>query len=53
MATYQVPLEDMQFILKEVAELDKVLSLPCFSDVNGKLIDTILIEAGKFGSDVL
>ena len=53
MATYQVPLEDMQFTLKEVAELEKVLSLPCFSDVNGNLIDTILTEAGKFGSDVL
>jgi alkylation response protein AidB-like acyl-CoA dehydrogenase len=53
MADYRAPLSDMRFALTEIAGLDAVNRLPGFGEATPDLVDAILDEAGKFGSDVL
>ncbi|MEQ8507024.1 MAG: acyl-CoA dehydrogenase [Rhodospirillales bacterium] len=53
MADYRAPLDDMRFALNEIACLDAVNRLPGFGEATPDLVDAILEEAGKFGSDVL
>ncbi|MBT3307313.1 MAG: acyl-CoA dehydrogenase, partial [Alphaproteobacteria bacterium] len=53
MTAYQAPLDDMRFVLSELAGLDDVAALPRFIDATPDLIDAILTEAGKLASDVL
>ncbi|NQV83825.1 MAG: acyl-CoA dehydrogenase [Rhodospirillales bacterium] len=53
MTAYQAPLDDMRFVLRELAGLDDVSALPGFADATPDLIDAILVEAGKLASDVL
>ncbi|MEQ8227977.1 MAG: acyl-CoA dehydrogenase [Rhodospirillales bacterium] len=53
MADYRAPLDDMRFALNEIAGLGAVNRLPGFGEATPDLVDAILEEAGKFGSDVL
>ena len=53
MPLYTPPLADMRFVIHHVAEIERVRALPAFADVADDLIDAILNEAGKFGSEVL
>jgi len=53
MTAYHAPLDDIQFVLKEVAGLDEILTLPGLEDTSPELINTILAEAGKLASNVL
>ena len=53
MAEYRAPLDDMRFALNEIAGLDAVNQLPGFGEATPDLVDAILEEAGKFGTDVL
>jgi len=53
MTAYQAPLEEMRFVLNELAGLDEIAALPGFEDATPELIDAILSEAGKLASDVL
>ena len=53
MADYRAPLDDMRFALNEIAGLGAVNRLPGYADATPDLIDAILEEAGKFGTDVL
>jgi len=54
MAAYQAPLEDMQFLLKNVFEVDKFWSeQAATSDFSIDLATAILEEAGKLSRDVL
>ncbi len=53
MTVYQAPLDDMRFVLSELAGLDDIAALPGFEDATPDLIDAILAEAGKLASDVL
>jgi alkylation response protein AidB-like acyl-CoA dehydrogenase len=53
MSEYVAPLKDMQFVLKEIAPLDELTSLPGFREVNHDLATAILDEAGKFANGVL
>ena len=50
--TYRAPVEDMDFALRELASLERVLGegFPAF-DMD--LVQPILEEAGKFAADVL
>ena len=53
MPHYVPPIQDLQFVLTEVAELDQVCALPGFADADPDLIGAILEEAGKFASEIL
>lgn len=53
MTAYQAPLDDMRFVLSELAGLDDIAALPGFEDATPDLIDAILAEAGKLAGDVL
>ncbi len=51
--TYTAPLADMRFVMNELADFHAVRSLPGHEDVTPDLVDAILDEAAKFGSEVL
>jgi alkylation response protein AidB-like acyl-CoA dehydrogenase len=50
---YTAPLQDMQFVLKELAGLDEVVQLPGCEEASADVVDAILDEAGKFAGGVL
>ncbi len=52
MSTYQAPLRDMQFVLKELARIDDVAKLPGYEDA-ADVWESILDEAGAFATGVL
>ena len=52
MSTYQAPLRDMQFVLRELAGVDEVAKLPGFEDTID-VWESILDEAGSFATGVL
>ncbi|HAD87705.1 MAG TPA: acyl-CoA dehydrogenase [Rhodospirillaceae bacterium] len=53
MADYRAPLDDMRFALTEIADMAAVNALPGYGEATPDLVDAVLEEAGKFGSDVL
>ncbi|NYT57394.1 acyl-CoA dehydrogenase [Alcaligenaceae bacterium] len=46
--TYRAPIQDIRFILRELADLDGVLALPGFEEVSGDLVDAVLEENARF-----
>jgi len=52
MAPYQAPLRDMQFVLRELAGLDRIVALPGYEE-SGDVVDAILEEAATFAREVL
>src|SRR5579864_5693729 len=52
MSSYQAPLRDMQFVLRELAGLETVANLPGYEDVLD-VAEPILEEAAAFSSEVL
>ena len=53
MSAYAAPVADMMFAMTEVAGLDAVRALPGRGETSDELVQHILDEAGRFGSDVL
>ena len=53
MSHYSAPEKDMQFVINELAGLDKVAQLPGYEEATADLVETILEEAGKFAGGVL
>ena len=53
MSEYKAPLNDMLFVLRELAGLDQVAKLPGCEDVSDDLVQQILEENGRFSSEVL
>jgi acyl-CoA dehydrogenase len=53
MFDYSAPLRDMQFILKELAGLEAIGTLPGCEETSPDLVAAILEEAGKFAAGVL
>ena len=53
MAEYYAPIRDMKFVMKELAGLDEVSTLPGCEEASEDLVDAILEEAGKFATGVL
>ncbi len=53
MSTYTAPIRDMQFVMRELAQLEDVAHLPGNEDVSQDLVNDILEEAGKFAGGVL
>ncbi len=53
MSSYAAPLKDMHFVLRELADLNRVAQLPGFEEASADVVYAILDEAGKFASGVL
>jgi hypothetical protein len=53
MTTYSAPLRDMQFVMKDLADLDGVIELPGYAEATPDLVDAVLEEAAKLASEVL
>jgi 3-(methylthio)propanoyl-CoA dehydrogenase len=53
MSTYNAPLKDMQFVLRELVNLTEIGALPGWEDATPELVESVLTEAGKFGREVL
>ncbi|MBI1397641.1 MAG: acyl-CoA dehydrogenase [Betaproteobacteria bacterium] len=53
MSTYSAPLRDMQFVLKELVDLEAIGRLPGCEELGADLVDAVLEEAGKFATGVL
>jgi alkylation response protein AidB-like acyl-CoA dehydrogenase len=51
--TYQPPVRDHAFLLRDVLEMEKYANLPGFEDASMDVVDQILEEAGRFTSEVL
>ena len=50
---YTAPLQDMQFVLKELAGLDQIAQLPGCEEASEDVVAAILEEADKFAGGVL
>ena len=53
MSSYAAPLKDMQFVLTELAGLDKVAALPGYEEATSDVVEAILDESAKFTGGVL
>lgn len=53
MSTYIAPLQDMQFVIKDLVGLADITAMPDCAEVTDDLVDAVLDEAGKFASGVL
>lgn len=53
MSDYSAPIDEMQFVLKELADLEGVAALPGYEEATPDLIAAILEEAGKFAKEIL
>ncbi|MET4807105.1 acyl-CoA dehydrogenase [Limibacillus sp. MBR-115] len=53
MQDYRAPIEDMRFVLTELAGLDRISTLAGYEDATPDLVDAILEEAAKLAGNVL
>ncbi len=51
--SYEAPLKEMQFVLKELAEISSVAQHQGFEDATPDMVEAILKEAGKLASTVI
>ncbi|WP_282607102.1 acyl-CoA dehydrogenase C-terminal domain-containing protein [Pelagibius sp. Alg239-R121] len=51
--TYIAPIEDMRFVLDEIAGLSGIAELPGYEDATPDLVDAVLGEAGRLAMEVL
>ena len=51
MAEYNAPLKDMNFVIRELAGLDRIRQIEEFVDATDDVVDQILDEAAKFARD--
>jgi acyl-CoA dehydrogenase len=54
MPEYRAPLDDIRFVLNELAGLPElVAAIPAYEDATGDVVDAVLNEAGRFAGEVL
>jgi len=53
MSDYYAPLQDMQFVINEIAGLDSISSLPGFEDATTDLVEAVLEQAGILANEVI
>jgi alkylation response protein AidB-like acyl-CoA dehydrogenase len=53
MPTYNAPVEDVLFLLNDVFHIERHNNLPGFADASPDVVEAILVEAGKFCTEVL
>ena len=51
--SYEAPLKEMQFVLKELANINAIAQHPGFEDATPDMVEAILKEAGKLASLVI
>ena len=50
---YEAPVKDLNFVIKNLINLDDLSKIPDYQHFSDDLVDAILEEAGKIGSEVL
>ena len=53
MTTYEAPLNEMQFVIRELAGLDSLIALPEWQDIDSDTVSAVLQEASRFATEVL
>ena len=53
MSDYIAPLKDMNFVIRELAGLDRILQMPAFESITEDVVDQILEESARFSREVL
>src|ERR1022692_926140 len=53
MSTYRAPMQEIQFVLNELAGLEQASKLPGYEDATPDTVAAILEEASKFATEVL
>jgi alkylation response protein AidB-like acyl-CoA dehydrogenase len=53
MSEYNAPLKDMNFVIRDLAGLDRILQLPGFENIDEDVVDQIFEESGRFSREVL
>jgi alkylation response protein AidB-like acyl-CoA dehydrogenase len=53
MSTYRAPLDELRFVMNELAGLAQVATLPGYEDADPETVSAILEEAARFATDVL
>lgn len=53
MTAYSAPLKDINFVLNELAGLEKTSQLPGLEEATPDLVEAVLEEAGRFAGEVL
>ena len=53
MPNYRAPVQDMQFVITELAGLERLAALPGYEEVTPDLVGAVLEEAAKLAGDVL
>lgn len=53
MTSYVAPIQEMEFVLNELAGLDAIAALPGYEQATPDVVSAILEEAGKFAAEVL
>ncbi|MGB0573170.1 MAG: acyl-CoA dehydrogenase [Alphaproteobacteria bacterium] len=53
MSGYNAPVQDMQFVLENLCDMDGLRSLPVFEETTSDLVEQILNESARFTGEVL
>lgn len=53
MTVYRPPLEDMRFVIRDIANLPELRALPGWEELGDDLVEAVLDEAGRFATEVL
>src|SRR5271163_3284550 len=53
MPNYRAPVQDMQFVITELAGLERLAALPGYEEVTPDLVEAVLEEAAKLAGEVL
>jgi len=53
MSEYKAPVKDMNFVIRELAGLDRVLQMPDFAEISEDIVEQILEESARFTQEVL
>lgn len=51
MSTYSAPLADIDFVLRRFCDLDSIVSMPAFADIDASVVGDMLAEAARFFED--
>jgi len=53
MTAYLPPIRDMEFVLRDLADLDGIAALPGYEEASPELVASVLEEAGRIAEEVL
>ena len=53
MDAYQAPIQDMFYVLSELAGMDQLADLPGYEEANGELVRAVLEQSARFHRDLV